>query len=163
MINKEITNIYINSLVSVAQGDASYSGTFDFTTTPNYPTASGGRLFSITINTPPISIKNRANLKVANICHSGSGHGDNIIIFKLDGIMTDNSKYLSNDGGIPTIISTTFNNTRNLYEENDIPLVRQTINAIKLIVSDSLVNPNAGIANTMNFCMSLKIEEQINE
>ena len=77
--------------------------------------------------------------------------------------MTDNNKYISNDGGIPTIIATTFNNTRNLYEENDIPLIKQTINTIRLSISDSLTNPNAGIADTMNFCISLKIEEQINE
>ena len=77
--------------------------------------------------------------------------------------MTDNNKSLSHDGGIPTIIATTFNNTRNLYEENDIPLIRQTINTIRLIISDSLTNPNAGIPNTINFCISLKIEEEINE
>ena len=145
---KEITNIFINSLVAVNAGNT---------------ISSGGRLFSIYMDVPPIIIKNKANLKVANICHSGTGHGDSIIIFKVEGIMTDNNKYLSNDGGIPTIIATTFNNTRNLYEENDIPLIRQTINTIRLIISDSLTNPNAGIPNTLNFCISLKIEEEINE
>lgn len=145
---KEITNIFINSLVAVNAGNT---------------ISSGGRLFSIYMDVPPIIIRNKANLKVANICHSGTGHGDSIIIFKLEGIMTDNNKYLSNDGGIPTIIATTFNNTRNLYEENDIPLIRQTINTIRLIISDSLTNPNAGIPNTLNFCISLKIEEEINE
>ncbi len=145
---KEITNIFINSKIAVNNGNANNSG---------------GRIYSIYMDVPPIIIKNRANLKVANICHSGTGHGDSIIIFKLDGIMTDNNKYLSNDGGIPTIIATTFNNTRNLYEENDIPLIRQTINTIRLIISDSLTNANAGIADTINFCISLKIEEEINE
>ena len=145
---KEITNIFINSSVAVNAGNT---------------ISSGGRLFSIYMDVPPIIIRNKANLKVANICHSGTGHGDSIIIFKVEGIMTDNNKYLSNDGGIPTIIATTFNNTRNLYEENDIPLIRQTINTIRLIISDSLTNPNAGIPNTINFCISLKIEEEINE
>lgn len=145
---KEITNIFINSSVAVNAGNT---------------ISSGGRLFSIYMDVPPIIIRNKANLKVANICHSGTGHGDSIIIFKVEGIMTDNNKYLSNDGGIPTIIATTFNNTRNLYEENDIPLIRQTINTIRLIISDSLTNPNAGIPNTLNFCISLKIEEEINE
>lgn len=145
---KEITNIFINSGVAVSNGDA---------------VNTGGRIYSITYNTQPIIIKNKANLKVANICHSGTGHGDNIILFKLEGVMTDNNRYLGNDGGIPTILATTFNNTRNLYEENDIPLIKQTINSIKLIISDSLTNPYAGIANTMNFCISLKIEEEINE
>ena len=145
---KEITNIYINSKIAVDSGNA---------------ITGGSRIYAIYMDVPPIIIKNKANLKVANICHSGTGHGDNIIIFKLDGIMTDNNKYLSNDGGYPTIIATTFNNTRNLYEENDIPLIRQTINTIRLIISDSLTNINAGVANTLNFCISLKIEEEINE
>ncbi len=145
---KDITNIFINSKIAVNNGTV---------------VASGGKLYSIYIETPPIVIKNRANLKVANICHSGTGHADSIITFKLDNIMTDNNKYISNDGGIPTIIATTFNNTRNLYEENDIPLVRQTINSIRLVVSDDLSNPFAGIADTINFCIALKIEEYINE
>jgi hypothetical protein len=145
---KEITNIFINSKIAVDSENA---------------ITGNNRIYSVYIDVPPIIIKNRANLKVANICHSGTGHGDNIIIFKLDGIMTDNNKYISNDGGIPTIIATTFNNTRNLYEENDIPLIRQTINTIRLFISDSLTNANAGIPNTINFCISLKIEEEINE
>lgn len=147
-MNKQITNIFINSKIAVNNGNA---------------TTGASRLYSVYMDVPPIIIRNRANLKVANICHSGTGHSDNIIIFKLDGIMTDNNRYLSNDGGIPTIIATTFNNTRNLYEENDIPLIRQTINTIRLFISDSLTNPNAGIPDTINFCISLKIEEEINE
>lgn len=145
---KEITNIFINSKIAVDSGNA---------------ITGNSRIYAIYMDVPPIIIRNRANLKVANICHSGTGHGDSIIIFKLDGIMTDNNKYLSNDGGYPTIIATTFNNTRNLYEENDIPLIRQTINTIRLIISDSLTSINAGVANTLNFCISLKIEEEINE
>lgn len=147
-MRKEITNIFINSALAVQNNDA---------------TVSGGRIYSININVPPIVINGKANLKVANLCHSGTGHGDNIIIFKLDGVQYDYAKYLSNDGGFSTIIATTFNNTRNLYEENDIPLLKQTINTIRIIISDSLTNPNAGIADTLNFCMSLKIEEEINE
>lgn len=148
MINKEITNIFINSKIAVNSGNAN---------------TGNSRIYSLYMDVPPIIIRNRANLKVANICHSGTGHGDSIIIFKLDGIMTDNNKYLSNDGGIPTILATTFNNTRNLYEENDIPLIRQTINTIRLIISDNLTDINAGVADTLNFCISLKIEEEINE
>jgi hypothetical protein len=152
---KEITNIFINSKIAVDNGNV------DRRLVSSAPDVY--RIYSVYMDVPPIIIRNRANLKVANICHSGSGHGDNIILFKLDGIMTDNNKYLSNDGGIPTIIATNFNNTRNLYEENDIPLIRQTINTIRLFISDSLTNPNAGILDTLNFCISLKIEEEINE
>lgn len=147
---KEITNIFINSRIAVNNSNV---------------IAANGRIYSIYMDVPPIIIRNRANLKVANICHSGSGTGQDkvIYIFKLDGIMTDNNKYLSNDGGIPTILATTLDSSRNLYEENDIPLIRQTINTIRLIISDSLTNVNAGIPDTINFCISLKIEEEINE
>lgn len=143
-MKKEITNIFINS--SNAE-----------------KIESGGRVYSYRYDTPPIIIKNRANLKVVNICHSGTGHADNIIFFKIDGVMTDNNKYLANDGGLPTLIATTFNNTRNYTEENDIPLIKQTINSMKLVTSDNIGNPYAGIPNTLHFCMSLKIEEEINE
>jgi hypothetical protein len=145
---KEITNIFINSKFAVNNGNAN---------------TGNSRIYSIYMDVPPIIIRKKANLKVANICHSGSGHADKIIIFKLDGIMTDNNKYISNDGGIPTIIATTFNNTRNLYEENDIPLIKQTINTIRLVITDDLTNVNAGIVDTINFCISLKIEEDVNE
>ena len=145
---KEITNIFINSKLAVNNGNAN---------------TGNSRIYSIYMDVPPIIIRKKANLKVANICHSGTGHADKIIIFKLDGIMTDNNKYISNDGGIPTIIATTFNNTRNLYEENDIPLIRQTINGIRLVITDDLTNVNAGIVDTLNFCISLKIEEDVNE
>ena len=71
--------------------------------------------------------KNRANLKVANICHctttGNTSHTNKIFIFKIEGVQMDYSKYITNDGGIPTIIATTFDNTRNLYEENDLPLI----------------------------------------
>lgn len=149
---KEITNIFINSKIAIRNNDV----IVDNITTPT-------RLYSIIFDVPPIIIKNKANLKVANICHSGTGHNDDIIIFKLEGIMTDNRRYICNDGGITTILSTTFNNTRNLYEENDIPLIKQTINTIKLLISDNLLNPNAGINSNVNFCISLKIEEEVNE
>ena len=71
---KEITNIFINSKIAVDSGNA---------------ITGGSRIYALYMDVPPIIIKNKANLKVANICHSGTGHGDSIIIFKLDGIMTD--------------------------------------------------------------------------
>jgi hypothetical protein len=145
---KEITNLFINSAVAISQGNTNNDGT---------------RLYSVYFDVPPIIIKNKATLRVANICHSGTGHGDAIIIFKIDGIMTDNNKYISNDGGLPVLIATTFNNTRNYTEENEIQLIRQTINTIRIFVSDSLTNPNAGILQTLNFCISLRIEEEIND
>lgn len=121
---KEITNIHINS-----------ASTSENSATTEYIT-DGTNLYSIILEVPPIIIKNRANLKVANICHctttANTSHTNKIFIFKIEGLQMDYSKYITNDGGIPTILATTFDNTRNLYEENDIPLIRQTINSIKL-------------------------------
>lgn len=150
-MKKEITNIFINSAVSDK-----------FEANNNY--------YSFRFDTPPIVIKNKANLKVANLSHyhtteptAGTAAARAIYIFKIDGIMTDNNKYLANDGGMPTLIATNFQSTRNYTEENDIPLIKQTINSIKIIVSNDLNNPFAGVPNTFNFCMSLKIEEEVNE
>lgn len=119
-MKKQITNIFINSAVAVFNKDANFDGS---------------RVYSLNINTPPITISNRANLKLANLCHTGSGHADNIIIMKIDGIQTDYARYIANDGGKPTLVATTFNNTRNLYEENNLPLIKQTINEIKILLS----------------------------
>lgn len=150
-MKKEITNIFINSFIAEKM-------------------ESGSRIYSYRFDTPPIIIKNKANLKVANLTHyhttepvAGSVDARAIYIFKIEGIMTDNNHYLANDGGMPTLIATNFQSTRNYTEENDIPLIKQTINSIKLIVSNDLNNPYAGVPNTLNFCMSLKIEEEINE
>ena len=146
-MKKEITNIFINSAITekVEANNIYYSFRFD---------------------TPPIVIKNKANLKVVNLSHYHTTEPTNqrlIYIFKIEGIMTDNNKYLANDGGLPTLIATNFQSTRNYTEENDIPLIKQSINSIKIIVSNDLNNPYAGVPNTFNFCISLKIEEEINE
>lgn len=121
---KEITNIHINSAYNT-----------DNSSTTEY-ISDGINMYSIILDVPPIIIKNRANLKVANICHctttGNTNHTNKIFIFKIEGVQMDYSKYITNDGGIPTIIATTFDNTRNLYEENDLPLIKQTINSIKL-------------------------------
>ena len=121
---KEITNIHINSAYNT-----------DNSSTTQY-ISDGINMYSIILEVPPIIIKNKANLKVANICHcttnGNTSHTNKIFIFKIEGVQMDYSKYITNDGGIPTIIATTFDNSRNLYEENDLPLIKQTINSIKL-------------------------------
>jgi hypothetical protein len=143
-MKKQITNIFINSALAEKTSDGSLNYSFRF-------------------ETQPIPILNKAVLKVANLTHSGSGHGNDIIIFKINGVMIDYNRFISNDGGLPTIIATNFTTSRNYTEENEIPLIKQTINSISISVSNSLTNPNAGISNLFNFCISLKIEEEINE
>jgi hypothetical protein len=95
-----------------------------------------------TINTPPIEIKKQGILKVSNFCHIGTaqGHTDNMYIFRVRGINADTSKCLSGrNAGFPTILTTTLNNNRSLYDENIITLTRQTINSIDIIVDTYLI------------------------
>lgn len=145
-MSKKITTIFINSV----NADKVVSGSTNL---------------SFSIDVPPINITETAVLKVANICHTGSGHADSIFTFKIRGVSVNNSSFISNDGGTPTILATTFNTTRNLYEENEVVLCRQTINKIDIIVdtiSSAGVISN-GIVNTIYFCLSLKIEEDVYE
>lgn len=123
---KKITNIFIDSTTSINndENEAVYTDT------------GKTAIKMFVLDVPPIIIENRAVLKVANICHTSpinNFHGDAIFIFKIDGINYDYSRYISNDGSLPTLISTNFNNSRNLYEENEIPLTKQTINSIRII------------------------------
>ena len=103
-----------------------------------------------TINTPPIEIKKKGILKVSNFCHIGtaSGHADNMYLFRVRGIVADDTKCLTGrNGGFPTILTTTLNNNRSLYDENIITLTKQTINSIDIIVDTYLI---ANVNGTFN-------------
>jgi hypothetical protein len=104
-----------------------------------------------TINTPPIIIRNKGILKVCNFCHIGesTGHTDNMYLFKIRGVIADTSRFITGNGGgsYPLILTTTFNNNRSLYDENVITLIKQTINAIDIIVDTYL--PSATIKNNL--------------
>lgn len=112
-----ITNILINSSTSRIYTDGQNQNLY------------------FNIDVPPLEIRNSAVLKVANFCHTGTAtsHTENIYIFKIRGVNVNNSKYLYNIDGVPPILTTTFNNNRSLYEENEIVLTRQTINNIDIL------------------------------
>lgn len=114
---KNITTILINSSTANKTGDDAKNYIFNF-------------------NVSPIEIKSRAILKVANFTHFGTdtNHNLNLYNFKIKGINVDNSKFHYNINGDPVILSTTFDNSRSLYEENEITLNKQTINNIDIIV-----------------------------
>ena len=118
-MEKNITTILINSSDSVKNRNTNTN-----------------RNLSFLMDIPAIEIKNKAILKVANFCHIGTAtnHADNLFLFKIKGVNVDNSKYLYNTGGYPVVLATTFNNNRSLYEENEITLIRQTINNIEILV-----------------------------
>jgi hypothetical protein len=88
------------------------------------------------IDTPPIIIRNKGILKVSNFCHigTGTGHTDNMYLFRIRGVMVDTSRFFTGIGGYPLILTTTFNNNRSLYDENIITLTKQTINAVEILV-----------------------------
>jgi hypothetical protein len=102
-----------------------------------------------TINTPPIIIRNKGILKVSNFCHigTGTGHADNMYLFRIRGIIADTSRFFTGNGGDPLILTTTFNNNRSLYDENVITLTKQTINSIEIMVDTYL--PSAIITNNL--------------
>lgn len=125
---------------------------FNSSTSKIYTDGANQNLY-FNIDVPPIDISKSAILKVANFCHTGSAtnHTENIYIFKIRGINVDNSKFLYNIDGNPVILSTTFNNNRSIYEENEIKLTKQTINNIDIICDTlspdgylSSVNINSG-------------------
>lgn len=94
------------------------------------------RILSLNFEVPPIEIKNKAILKVANFCHIGgaASHTNSIYLFKIRGVVVNNEKFLYNTPGNPPILATTLNNNRSLYEENEIVLTKQIINNIDVIV-----------------------------
>lgn len=110
-------------------------------------TADDNRNYIFNFNVSPIEIKSKAILKVANFVHFGTAtnHNLNLYHFKIRGINVDNSKFQYNVNGEPVLLSTTFDNTRSLYEENEITLNKQTINNIDIVVET--VVPSAFISD----------------
>lgn len=130
---KNITTIHISSDDAIRTKD---------------PT-NGNNILSFNYECPPIEIKSKGILKVANFCHIGgsTSHTDTIFMFKIRGVTVNNEKFLYNTQGYPPILATTLNNNRSLYEENEIVLTKQIINNIDIIV-DSLT-PNGVIESVV--------------
>lgn len=128
MVKKSINTIILSSYSAAKTGDDNKNYKFNF-------------------DLAPIELRGKAILKVANFCHFGTAtnHASNLYNFKIKGINVDSTRYQYNVNGDPVILSTTFDNTRSLYEENEITLVRQTINNIDIIVDTVL--PSAYINN----------------
>ena len=106
-------------------------------------------ILSLNFEVPPIQIKDKGILKVANFCHIGGGsvHTDTIFLFKIKGVVVNNEKFLYNTTGSPPILATTLNNNRSLYEENEIVLTKQIINNIDIIVDN--ISPNGTIESVI--------------
>ena len=93
------------------------------------------------------------------MCHQGTGHGDNIITFKIKDILINNNSYFCNDGSYPTIMTTTFNSANNVNLGNELLLLKQALNRVTIIATDDLTNTSAGINTALKFIIGLKIED----
>lgn len=147
---KNITTILINSSTATKRGD-------------------DNRNYSFSMDIPPVEIRGKAILKVANFSHytnvAEGNHNKPLYVFKIRGVNVNNSKFHYNIGGDPVILTTPFNNSRSLYEENEITLTRQTINNIEIIVETieplayvsqiSIINSGNGYTSGSNYDLLL--------
>jgi hypothetical protein len=131
---KDITTIIFNSLEAEQTLDANSNVSF------------------FRINTPPIEIRTKGILKVSNFCHIGNtiGHTDNMYLFRVRNLMVNDSRLITGSGGFPTILTTTFNNNRSLYDENIVSLVKQTINSIDILIDTYIIAKVNGTFNRVN-------------
>ena len=108
---------------------------------------------------PALLVNDKSKLTVISLAHQGTGHGDNIITFKIKDLLINNNSYFCNDGSYPTIMTATFNSNNNFYTGNELLLLKQAVNRITLIVSDDLTNTTSGINTALKFIIGLKIED----
>ena len=108
---------------------------------------------------PALLINYRSKLSVMSLVHQGTGHGDNIITFKIKDIQINNNSYYCNDGSYPTIMTATFNSVNSYYLGNELLLLKQAINRITIITSDDLTDITSGINTGLKFIIGLKIED----
>jgi hypothetical protein len=140
-MNKNTYNIYLNSEVNCLK------------------LVNGSKNSEFVFEIPALLVNDRSKLSVMSLAHQGTGHGDNIITFKIKDIQINNSSYFCNDGSYPTIMTATFNNNNNYYLGNELILLKQAINRITIITSDDLTNITSGINTGLKFIIGLKIED----
>lgn len=126
----------------------------------NKTTTSGGKNLIYSFDIPPTDIKKNSKLKVMSIIHTHSvGAGSKLnIILKIKDIQYNNESYIGNDGYFPTII-TLDTEKPSYYNGVELTLNKQNINFINLIGSDVIGDLNSGIDASVNFCITLQIED----
>ena len=140
-MNKNTYNIYLNSEVNCLK------------------LVNGSKNSEFVFEIPALLVNDRSKLSVMSLAHQGTGHGDNIITFKIKDIQINNNSYFCNDGSYPTIMTATFNSVNNYYLGNELLLLKQAINRITIITSDDLTNITSGINTGLKFIIGLKIED----
>lgn len=141
-MSKQTYNIYLNTEVNCLK-----------------ITNSSGKNSEFVFELPALLINANSKLTTFAFCHQGSGHGDNIITFKIKDVLINNNSYYCNDGSYPSILTCTFNSVNNVNLGNELLLLKQALNRITIIVSDDLTNNNAGINTALKFIIGLKIED----
>ena len=141
-MSKAIYNIYLNSEVNCLK-----------------ITNSAGKNTEFVFEIPALMINGNSKLTTFAMCHQGTGHGDNIITFKIKDILINNNSYFCNDGSYPTIMTATFNSVNNVNLGNELLLLKQALNRVTIIATDDLTNTSAGINTALKFIIGLKIED----
>ena len=111
---------------------------------------------------PSIRIDDLAHLSVVNFQHEGTGDGNHVLTFRIKDIQFNSRNYYStNNISSPILISASLTSTATYWSGDNfgITLTPQIINSITIISSDTLSNPFAGVATTLQFVFCLSIEE----
>lgn len=120
-----------------------------------------GKTTSFSWNIPEINIYELGRVKVGSIAVLGTSADNKIYTFRLTNVATNSSSSYSSDGGQPILISSVLNNisTGNFNNDVGIYLMPQSISNITINVSDDITIRENGIASTIDFVISLIIDD----
>ena len=126
-------------------------------------TAVDGKNTEFTWQISPIVLSEYSIIKLCSLAHTNTvNHGDNIMTFRLKDIIYNPELYRSTDNcGYPIIWSMPFITESAFFDCNlgGLYLTPQTINRISIIVSDDVVNANAGLNSDIKLVIGLCIQE----
>ena len=115
-----------------------------------------------TWNVPSIKIDDLAHLSVANFQHEGTGDNNHILTFRIKDVSFNSRNYYStNNVSSPILISASLSSTATYWSGDNfgITLTPQVINSITIMGTDTLSDPFAGVATTLQFLFCLVIDE----
>jgi hypothetical protein len=125
----------------------------------------GAMTKSFTWNVSPIVLNEYSVLRLASIAHDASSHGnhdDNILSFRIKGVIYNPELYRNSDNSpYPIIFSSSWHNNEFQYWNSSIGGIRmppQTINNITLIASESLADAEGGVNSALSFMIGITIE-----
>jgi len=83
-----------------------------------------------------------------------------IYTFKIKDLSYNNNYYYCNDANYPTLANLNIGYSSQYFQGHTLILNKQSINFISILVSDDIVNISKGISATVNFIITLEIEEE---